>query len=681
MSYFTRPMMYRDVPPDWLRRVERLWSQDDAVPDEDTVSLAWRRLFGGDLPGREAWIAMSDGGDHETMVDAFGRVFTSSYPGANELGVLRGSPIDVHPRLVISGGQTGADRGALAAALAEGWPIGGWAPRGFRAEDGQIPEPFRGHLWESDSAGYAARTRDNVDAADGTLLVSLTSELTGGSLMTWDYAGRVRRRRYHAIVTPDLERGAALIAHWLVELRIGVLNVAGPRESRQPGIGDAVRDLLVRALRIVDDAARSRSPSPVPAKAAAPELQSPDLEVPIPDDASSSVSTVDGPVRRKSAATTWSPEQETVMRQVRDWMTSPFAPQVFYLAGVAGSGKSTLARELVAQSGEQWLFAAYTGKAALVMERKGCVGARTIHSTIYRPEGAGTVGEDGQHRPSFGIREDSPLRTSPGIVLDECSMIGDELGNDVLSFGKKVLVLGDPAQLPPIEGAGFFTRREPDAMLYEVHRQARDSGILDLATFVREGGDLFQRVGWRRDDCEVVSRERSEVAELMRRMVEADQVIVGRNDTRHRMNARYRQLCRISDDLPVAGEKVICLRNERKAGLFNGSMWVVRSSARTGPGTIDLEIETLDGISPGVLTSRTWIHHFLGREADLALMGPARTGFQEFDFAYFITAHKAQGSQWDDVVLYDESRIFRSDRNKWLYTGITRAAKRLLVVV
>ncbi len=395
-------------------------------------------------------------------------------------------------------------------------------------------------------------------------------------------------------------------------------------------------------------------------------------------------------------------------------MADPHASQVCGLFGAAGTGKSTLVQELVGGSRRPWLYAAYTGKAALVMRQKGCVGAQTIHSLIYRPDGdakskktaaSAPVRQDRQDRrrfdwdsdpdpdadagplrdqPVFRLWGESPLRDAPGIVLDECSMVDEEIGMDLLSFGKKILVCGDPHQLPPVSGGGFFTDGEPDFLLTEVHRQARESGILDLATHVREGGDLQDRVGWSSasGDCDVISRDHVPPTELMMRMVDADQVILGTNRSRHQFNDRYRRLSQISSPTPVVGERVICLRNERRAGLFNGSMWRVMDARLLADGAIvEMDLLTTDGTQPGEVTTRAWTHHFTGRERILDQMGPRRMSHQEFDYAYYITCHKAQGSQWDDVVLYDESRVFDDDtRRRWLYTGITRAARRLTVV-
>src|SRR4029079_1949862 len=130
------------------------------------------------------------------------------------------------------------------------------------------------------------------------------------------------------------------------------------------------------------------------------------------------------------------------------------------------------------------LFAAFTGKAALVMRSKGCEGASTIHSLIYR-----TL-EAGAETPSFELWNDAPASKARLIVIDECSMVDAELGRDLKSFGVPLLVLGDPAQLPPIQGGGFFTDAEPDTMLTEVHRQARDNPIIRLSMDVREGRKL-----------------------------------------------------------------------------------------------------------------------------------------------------------------------------------------------
>ena len=147
------------------------------------------------------------------------------------------------------------------------------------------------------------------------------------------------------------------------------------------------------------------------------------------------------------------------------------------------------------------------------MRAKGCQDARTIHSMIYRARDTDT------EEPSFVLNEESPAAKASLIIIDECSMVDADLGRDLLSFGKPVLVLGDPAQLPPVKGGGFFTEAEPDVMLTEVHRQAADNPIIRLSMTVREGGRLAAGLY---GDSRVIHRD----------AIDAEQVSRGRSGAR-----------------------------------------------------------------------------------------------------------------------------------------------------
>src|SRR6516164_1379029 len=271
--------------------------------------------------------------------------------------------------------------------------------------------------------------------------------------------------------------------------------------------------------------------------------------------------------------TQFTPHQNEALKSVSEWLKagpgSIGTPQVFRLFGYAGTGKTTLARHIAEQADGDVKFAAFTGKAASVMRGKGCRGASTIHGLIYRAR------ESGEEIPSFDLWDESPAAKASLIVIDECSMVDAELGRDLLSFGVPVLVLGDPAQLPPIQGGGFFTDAEPDAMLTEVHRQAADDPIIHMSMAVREGEWLEPG---RYGDSEVVRKAALDPA----RVLDADQVLVGRNATRRAYNTRLRERRGFTDPLPQADDKLVCLRNNRRKGLFNGGLWVVktRSAAR-----------------------------------------------------------------------------------------------------
>jgi exodeoxyribonuclease-5 len=251
-------------------------------------------------------------------------------------------------------------------------------------------------------------------------------------------------------------------------------------------------------------------------------------------------------------------------------------------------------------------------------------------------------------------------------------MVDAELGRDLLSFGKKVLVLGDPAQLPPVKGGGFFTEAEPDIMLTEVHRQAADDPIIRMSMLVRDGGRIVRGAYGR---SRVIGRDEIDTEDVQN----ADQVLVGLNKTRRAYNRRLRELGGYSGTLPGAGEKLVCLKNNRQKGLLNGGIFTVEKAATVRRGKVRMAVRPEESRGGKPIRVGVLPQFFEGGEDEIPYA--LRRNSDEFDFGYALTVHKAQGSQWDDVVLFDESFAFREHRARWLYTGITRAAERLTVVV
>ncbi|MBB3929893.1 exodeoxyribonuclease-5 [Kaistia hirudinis] len=361
----------------------------------------------------------------------------------------------------------------------------------------------------------------------------------------------------------------------------------------------------------------------------------------------------------------WSPQQEDALTAVADWLRRGDRP-VFRLFGYAGTGKTTLARHLAEGIDGTVAFAAYTGKAAHVLRTKGCEGAGTIHSLIYRPR----AGED-EEQPVFAINHESAASKADLIIIDECSMVDEELGRDLLSFGTPVLVLGDPAQLPPVKGGGFFTETEPDHMLTEVHRQAQDNPIIRLSMAVRAGEPVdYGEYG----ESRVIQRREIDAEQILA----TDQVLVGTNKTRRAYNQRIRELKGLLSPMPAVGDKLVCLRNDKQKGLLNGGTWTVKRL--TSPKRSLLRMDIVPEDEPGAKTVKAGIHPAFFEDGGESLSYPQRRNSDEFDYGYALTVHKSQGSQWDDVVLFDESYAFREHRDRWLYTGITRAAKRITIV-
>lgn len=358
------------------------------------------------------------------------------------------------------------------------------------------------------------------------------------------------------------------------------------------------------------------------------------------------------------------PQQEAAHAAVVDWMEQRDR-NVFRLFGYAGTGKTTIAKQIARTVSERWgrvSFGAYTGKAASVLRSKGCSPAQTIHGLTYK-----LVGEDEKGNPTFEFSSKNLRSRKPAmIIIDECSMVDEQMGRDLLSHGIPILVLGDPAQLPPVSGAGYFTSAKPDVLLTDVHRQGEDSGIIKLATLARSGNRLPEGV---HDESRVIGlRDLRTVQQSS-----FDQILVGTNKARAAINAKVRADLGFGGALPSVGEKVICLRNDHKLRVMNGETGIVlRTDHAWTADLTELEID-FDG---NVVTTFAPTAPFL----DPTVKVPFLSGQLLLDFGYAITVHKSQGSQWDHVLLHDESRVFRDDRHRWLYTGVTRAAKSITIV-
>jgi exodeoxyribonuclease-5 len=360
------------------------------------------------------------------------------------------------------------------------------------------------------------------------------------------------------------------------------------------------------------------------------------------------------------------------------------------------------------------------GKAALVMSRKGTP-ASTIHSLIYRVSEATQAeidkvkkdiaaikatlpslgpGErlledsrlrslelrlDDIHKPRFVLNEQSIVRDASLIVLDEVSMVGEEMARDLLAFGKPILVLGDPGQLPPIKGQGAFTQEEPDVMLTEIHRQAGESAIIRLATMARQG----QPIPYGEHDTFVWKMRRDEVGP--EQMLRGGQVICGRNVTRIQLNLGMKEAAGFPGVYPTgAGEKIICLKNRNDLGVVNGMFLELSDIHDENEHAFSAEVRTEDGTVVGAANGTApRFTIYKGHFDEHIRPDPERDrrdhwirkGLIEAVWGYAITCHKAQGSSWPNVIVFDDG-LGRTaeDRARWLYTAITRAERGLVIL-
>lgn len=369
----------------------------------------------------------------------------------------------------------------------------------------------------------------------------------------------------------------------------------------------------------------------------------------------------------------WSPKQSQALDAVAKWYKEgDFRGKPYiYIAGFAGTGKSTLA-EHFASGLSRVSYATFTGKAALVLQRKGAVGAQTIHSLIYKP-----VGEDSDERgsknPVFELDKNSKLKYQQLLILDECSMVNEQIRDDIISFGIPVLVLGDPGQLPPVKGAGAFISKRPDVMLDEVHRQALESPIIRVATDIRSGKVLARFEDGPVRVYPVGGRELSKLQSNF------EQLLCGRNNVRVALNRAIRRDRGYTGIYPKVGDRAICLRNNVREGIFNGLIVDITHIHEEDDYRIVFTCTDELGNE-----RRLQVHELCFSSPDSVkdLPWKERVALQEFDYAYALTVHKAQGSQWESVAVLDDGfgSWDKSLRKQWMYTAVTRAVEKLDVI-
>jgi hypothetical protein len=253
-------------------------------------------------------------------------------------------------------------------------------------------------------------------------VLQLPLNLAGSDVGFWMSA---RRLEYLAASRP---------LHWRLVSHVCMTTLIGHRRRHHGGPADFLRVPLIAQVVLAGLTAKPLSPFVVLA----------------PPSSSSRVVWNLSEARGRNAGRGRAQQGNAALSAVADWLGRG-TPQVFRLFGYAGTGKTTLAKHLAENVDGDVVFGAFTGKAASVLRAKGCHDASTIHSMIYRSK------ESDEGGPLFALNRSGPAAKADLIVIDECSMVDQDLGRDLLSFGKPVLVLGDPAQLPPVKGGGFFT--------------------------------------------------------------------------------------------------------------------------------------------------------------------------------------------------------------------------------
>ncbi|MGN0817388.1 MAG: ATP-dependent RecD-like DNA helicase [Candidatus Coproplasma sp.] len=378
--------------------------------------------------------------------------------------------------------------------------------------------------------------------------------------------------------------------------------------------------------------------------------------------------------------------------------------QTFVLTGYAGTGKTTILKRVVCDSlglepEKSAAFVTPTGKAATVLIKKGipaCTVHRLIYQSIIEEKEMLLNGKTIKVEKLTFKRRESIDKSIKLIVLDEASMVSDEVLFDILNFGVKVLLCGDDAQLPPVEGFNTYLKT-PDYSLTEIVRQQQDNPIIHLSELARNGGHIpYGNFG---DRAFVINRRNFTGERRKKLMLRAEQIICGLNKTRYAVNDEMRSYLGYYG-LPKDGEKLICTVNnweqfidsEMKFNMVNGIIGTAIEPFYDEPnfiGFTQFKPDFLDERCPEALPFDTGVFvngEYRYRHGDYFERfneeGEATGAFtlNRFEYGYCISCHKAQGSEFSNAIVFDESYAFKEDANRWLYTAITRARDKLIIV-
>jgi|SRR5579884_629928 len=463
-----------------------------------------------------------------------------------------------------------------------------------------------------------------------------------------------------------------------------------------------------------------------------------------------------------------SPDQRAAFENILEWSRQGrFGDPIRTFGGLAGTGKTTVL-SVFAREAEMTpiAFIAFTGKASSVLRRKlreagikttgvtlkqseqdeytrsrGLPYCGTIHSLIYAPvelcvctvcgfetdKTGACPNRDSKNEMCTGVlkstgrvvgwaRRDKLDRGYKVLIIDESSMLSDDMLEDLKVYGAPILAVGDHGQLSPVNGVGTLMR-DPDIRLEHIHRQAADNPIIKLAHSVRETGRLDTKLA---DGKHVVFDSKNKlnayVDKMYKGITEQRLFEVGMlcytNDRRVNLNALARA-ARGFSGAPRIGDQVICLRNNRGKGVFNGMRALIASDVIRKVRPKDLPLfdgyddaleerqweppwklfAELDFVEDGVKDEFSMCANQFNRKytfKDYSELAECkiRVGTWEeagglFDFGYGLTVHKSQGSQFNEVLLIVDGpgRMGFDEYKRWLYTGITRAVDRITILI
>jgi len=389
-----------------------------------------------------------------------------------------------------------------------------------------------------------------------------------------------------------------------------------------------------------------------------------------------------------------SEEQRVAVKKIKMWFRlRKNDKQVFTLAGVAGSGKSSVINIATSELGlrdNEIRYLAFTGKASLVLKKKGNKNASTIHKLIYQPYEEFDV-KTQKKKVKFMKRDEIDKRIKL-LVIDEAAMVSDNIMTDLLDYGRPIILIGDKAQLPPIANSGHADYFDsPDYNFKTPHRQSLNNPIIKISNKVNNGEHIDYGI-YRNDEgkIKVIVIPKYEIDKKM--LLNVDQIIVGKNKTKDQINRQIRKLKGFEGNLPVKGDKLICERNNWATvirekndnfplinGLIGHAQNTVSENDTIHKRTFSLDFKPI-GFENQFEDILVDTQNFIEYGSELPFYKRNADNINLFNYGYAITCHKSQGSEWDTVLVFNEV-LNRKYHKNWLYTAITRASEKLVLAL
>jgi len=379
-------------------------------------------------------------------------------------------------------------------------------------------------------------------------------------------------------------------------------------------------------------------------------------------------------------------------------------PFVLTVGGYAGTGKTTLLCELRKQINKNFphlavAFVTFTGKASSVLKEKlskaridyrnDYVG--TIHGLIYEAETKYDKTLQTHVITGWKLKDIDSIYQDL-IIIDEASMISEQIWEDLLKFDRAIIGVGDHGQLPPI-GDKFSLLKNTDFQLTKIHRQALNSPIIYLSQLVRKQGyiprnkffskEVF-KLSWGDQRCQHIWNNKVNFDEDLI-------TLCGFNVTRCELNDVIRKKLKFHrQQLPYPGERVVCLVNNHTTKIMNGQigtvLWVMPEDIGLYRMTIDVSGSTIESMVSmkcfGEVTYTMYDDSKLRERQRKYAIRKKFPGVDFFDYGYAMSVHKSQGSEWKKVIVFEQRSRHWDDEMymRWLYTAVTRASEKLFII-